>query len=174
MGLSPQNVDFNSPDSLLPCALSALGRPILLAPFQGVWALREACYEIPRTDSTICLAEMPIASTNSSGLPECAICRTARSANWQRDAGLPEGGQDCLTCFPFRPVILHRDESTTSGGNLIRELLHVDGFDAIKVNHPLLKREIRFDNLECYRQLNTIPVFDCLPSSVRSVGADSR
>ena len=50
MGLSPQNVDFNFPDSLLPCALSALGRPILLASFQGVWALREACYEIPRAD----------------------------------------------------------------------------------------------------------------------------
>ena len=107
-------------------------------------------------------------------------CRSAPSAVPQGvrigrgDAGLPEGGQDRLTCFPFRPVILHRDESTTSGGNLIGGLFHVDGFDAIKVNHPLLKREIRFDNLVCYRYLDTIPVFDCLPSSVPSVGADSR
>ena len=42
-------------------------------------ALREACYEIARTASTICLAEMPNASTSSPDVPECGIPRTAMS-----------------------------------------------------------------------------------------------
>jgi hypothetical protein len=37
---------------------------------------------------------------------------------------------------PFRPVIFHGDEPTACGGNLLGELFSVDGFDAIKVDHP--------------------------------------
>jgi hypothetical protein len=52
------------------------------------------------------------------------------------DAGLREGGQDRLAYSPFRPVIFHGDEPTACGGNLLGELFSVDGFDAIKVDHP--------------------------------------
>jgi hypothetical protein len=40
-------------------------------------ALRQARYEIARTASTICLAEIPKASTSSSDVPECGMSRTA-------------------------------------------------------------------------------------------------
>jgi hypothetical protein len=58
-----------------------LGR--VAAKVQGMCVppLREACYEIARTASTICLAEMPKASRSSSGLPECGISRTAMSCD---------------------------------------------------------------------------------------------
>jgi len=40
-----------------------------------------SCYEVARTASTMCLAEMPKALRSSSGLPECGISRTARSCD---------------------------------------------------------------------------------------------
>jgi hypothetical protein len=44
-------------------------------------ALRDAGYGIAFTASTRCLAEIPKASTSSSGLPECGISRTASSCD---------------------------------------------------------------------------------------------
>jgi hypothetical protein len=52
------------------------------------------------------------------------------------NARLRESGEHRLAYSSFRLVIFHGDEPTACGGNFLAELFSVDGFDAIKVDHP--------------------------------------
>ncbi len=81
-------------------------------------------------------AEMPNASTSSSGLPECGIWVTAIILYFAGEA--PTSSQRLqhrFTQTAFRPVIFRSHQTPTRRADLGRERLAVQRLHAVEVNH---------------------------------------
>ncbi len=81
-------------------------------------------------------AEIPKASTNSSGLPECGMPVDREQLEFRRrGSGLGQRGEHRFADAAFRPVVFHRDEPSASGFDLFGERFAVDRLDAVKIDH---------------------------------------